>query len=542
MDSQPTDNNQSTQEKSEVSCPNCGEHVRVGVVRCWNCQAFMRADIEQKYQEMISQDRPVIYSDAREDVEEDAKAASRSRDRSTDQEADFDLGDDVALYAEDGDFELASDDNASPKSTNPAPEILEPLASNEPDEEKQTTPPETKPEEPSDDSYAVAEPAESEDKASDDSRPTPTESKGESTGEDHSIATGGEALWEIAQTEQMRKTQQKRTQKSVKVRPGSVLVYCPNGHRIEVQERHRGRVGRCPKCKSAFTVPVTKSEKKSGDNESTEAQAMSAPESHFADLHLHHVDPGKLKLKQGSLAKTFETIDICLSEEGMLLISLSKKGGLFGGASKPEELRKELFEYLSLDKGLKKAPGENNHFFSLDDLKQLAVVHPTAYAHESILGGVDVFGPGLIGVRVPKREDNKLEFLALTLSQFRKLREQLQKQCGIELEFEVDQIPLQDKTTPSLCHYTDEPIKSLNHIVFYENDSEQEIELVGWKCQACGLTVSEDGRKKENIGGKTGKGIAKAKCPKCENAFGKNPLYALKQEPLPAAEDEAAEE
>lgn len=538
MDSQPTDNKQSTQENSEVSCPNCGEHVRVGVVRCWNCQAFMRADIEQKYHEMISQDRPVIYSDARADVQEDAKEASRSRDRSTDQEADFDLGDDVALYAEDGDFEVAGDDKPAAKTTTSIAETLEPLAASESVEKKQPTPPEPKSEESPDDSYAVAKSVESESKPSDDSRSAPTES----TGEDHSIATGGEALWEIAQTEQSRKSQQKRTQKTVKVRPGSVLVYCPNGHRIEVQERHRGRVGRCPKCKSAFAVPVTISGKKSGNNESTEAQTTIAPESHFADLHLHNVDPGKLKLKEGSLAKTFETFDVCLDEEGMLLISLSKKGGLFGEATKPEELRKELFEFLSLGKGLKKAPGENNHLFSLDDLKQLPVVHPTAYAHESILGGVDVFGPGLIGIRVPKREDDKLEFLALTLTQFRKLREQLQKQCGIELEFEIDQVPLQDKTTPSLCHYTDEPIKSLNHIVFYENDPEQEIELVGWKCQACGLTVSEDGRKKENIGGKTGKGIAKAKCPKCENAFGKNPLYALKQEPQPVVEDEATKE
>ena len=67
----------------------------------------MRSDIEQKYQEMIAKDRPVIYSDQRADEIEDAEAATQSRDRSSDKEADFDLGDDVALYAEDGDFELA---------------------------------------------------------------------------------------------------------------------------------------------------------------------------------------------------------------------------------------------------------------------------------------------------------------------------------------------------------------------------------------------------------------------------------------------------
>jgi len=499
----------------------------------------MRSDIEQKYQEMIAKDRPVIYSDQRADEIEDAEAATQSRDRSSDKEADFDLGDDVALYAEDGDFELAGEE----KNTEPA-EVsttapLEPIAKDNPIPPADETPTSDESDE---ESYAVAQPAEKDSTSSDTPSAPPSASPPIESGEDHSIATGGEALWEIAKTEKTRAAQQKRARQSVKVRPGSVLVYCPNGHRIEVQERHRGRVGRCPKCKSAFTVPVDTSSKKSKTDEKIDEQAVSTPDSHFSDLHLHNVDPGKLKLKEGSLAKAFEPIDICLGKEGMLLISLSKKGGLFGGSAKPEDLRKELFEFLTLDKGLKKAPGENNHLFSMEELKQLAVVHPTAYAHESILGGIDVFGPGLIGIRIPKRADNKLEFLALTLSQFRKFREQLQQQCGIELEFETDQIPLQDKTTPSLCHYTDEPIKSLNNIVFYENDPEQEIELVGWKCQACGLTVSEDGRKKENIGGKAGKSIAKAKCPKCENAFGKNPLYALKQAPQPVAEEDAAEE
>jgi hypothetical protein len=41
------------------------------------------------------------------------------------------------------------------------------------------------------------------------------------------------------------------------------------------------------------------------------------------------------------------------------------------------------------------------------------------------------------------------------------------------------------------------------------------------------LVISEDGRKKEKLGGPDGKGLAKAKCPKCKNKFGSNTLYML---------------
>src|SRR5690606_12532196 len=49
-------------DSQEDPCPQCGVKVRRGVVRCWNCQAFMRPEIEQKYQRMQDSPRPVIYS------------------------------------------------------------------------------------------------------------------------------------------------------------------------------------------------------------------------------------------------------------------------------------------------------------------------------------------------------------------------------------------------------------------------------------------------------------------------------------------------
>jgi hypothetical protein len=53
------------------------------------------------------------------------------------------------------------------------------------------------------------------------------------------------------------------------------------------------------------------------------------------------------------------------------------------------------------------------------------------------------------------------------------------------------------------------------------------LELTGWRCGQCSLVVSEDARKKEKIGGLNGKGIAKAKCPKCGGKFGSHPLYQV---------------
>ena len=42
----PTDN--AVQDDMQA-CPSCGETCRTGLVRCWNCSAFLRPDIEESY-------------------------------------------------------------------------------------------------------------------------------------------------------------------------------------------------------------------------------------------------------------------------------------------------------------------------------------------------------------------------------------------------------------------------------------------------------------------------------------------------------------
>ncbi len=44
-------------------CRECGESVRTGLVRCWNCNAFMRSDVENTYKEMKSTPQAIIFSD-----------------------------------------------------------------------------------------------------------------------------------------------------------------------------------------------------------------------------------------------------------------------------------------------------------------------------------------------------------------------------------------------------------------------------------------------------------------------------------------------
>src|SRR3569623_1906619 len=43
-------------------CPQCGEGVRVGLVRCWSCGAFMNPEMEAAYREMQASPAPIIFS------------------------------------------------------------------------------------------------------------------------------------------------------------------------------------------------------------------------------------------------------------------------------------------------------------------------------------------------------------------------------------------------------------------------------------------------------------------------------------------------
>jgi hypothetical protein len=143
-----------------------------------------------------------------------------------------------------------------------------------------------------------------------------------------------------------------------------------------------------------------------------------------------------------------------------------------------------------------------------------------------MFAGVPVFGEKRIALQLPHREGLAPQFLSFSLTGFRKFADALESVLA-GLRLTAPGVPATDEFFEHKCHYLDIPIHALQHVEWYQADPDCKVELAGWKCAACGLTISEEGRKKENIGGKGGKAIAKAKCPKCSNKFGEQPLYTL---------------
>jgi hypothetical protein len=95
------------EDSQEDPCPNCGEMVRRGLVRCWNCSSFMRKDIADSYRKMQTAPSPVIYSQSPQNKSGSSQNRSSGRvaaerDQPPGQEPSVD-----ELMATDEDFELA---------------------------------------------------------------------------------------------------------------------------------------------------------------------------------------------------------------------------------------------------------------------------------------------------------------------------------------------------------------------------------------------------------------------------------------------------
>ncbi|HUG91926.1 MAG TPA: hypothetical protein VML55_13895, partial [Planctomycetaceae bacterium] len=377
---------------------------------------------------------------------------------------------------------------------------------------------------------------------------------------DHSIATGGDALLKVALAEQVEEDRRRaaggRRGRSG-TRRGGFLVYCPNGHRIEVQERHRGQRGRCPRCRESFFVPAESPQPEADQpaeaapvaaSESTTDAGAAAPvlpggfSRWLEDVRLHVVNPQKLKLKPGSLKAAFDPVDVGLSADGLLFAQLTKKGSLFGAPDKKRTAaaREAVRAHLAEGKPANEVPAARQWLFDAEAVRQIAVVQPIVYAHESMFGGVAVFGDGQIAVRLPSLPGTTdLLFCSFGLRGFREFARHLAELYGLEGLGEDVGVPLTDSYTESKCHYSDETLRALEHVEFYQADPAIKLKLIGRKCESCGLVVSEDSRKKEKIGGPAGKSIAKAKCPKCQQKFGNISLFAVEEEPQPAAEEPA---
>lgn len=482
--------NEAAAAAKETPCPECGEKVRPGMVRCFNCGAFLRKEIADKFAAMQSKPQTVILSEV--------PAGEMTSIGDVDDDHGFTL---KIIEAKSADGESETYSLQTPP---PAAEA----------------PPADKP---------AAAPARTAPAGGDDDGPA------------HSVATAGDVLLQAALTEQADE-KKRRKDRGVSLRggartPGGFVIYCPYGCRIEVKDQHRGMSGTCPKCRAPFVVPIDPPdyEWKTRAQEAAAAEASTSPTGIWTpwltDLHLHLVAPERLKLKPGSLQRDFQEVDVALSPEGLLLVSLwpkKKPGGPFGGGAvgknKPE-LRTAAQAHLKDGKPANATPAGDVRVFSPQELAQMRVAQPAANPVESMFAGVPVFGEKQIAVQLPLSEGQPPMFLSFGLLGFRQFAAALQEKTGVSLV--ATGVPAQDVYVDYKCHYTDVPIKALQSLEWYQADPTSGVTLAGWKCAACGLAISEDARKKENIGGKNAKAIAKAKCPKCSNKFGEQPLYTL---------------
>jgi hypothetical protein len=471
--------------------------VRKGLLRCWNCGAFMSKDIAAKYQQMQANPAPMVFSPLPE-------------------------GEAVSFEpAEEDDFQLGTGGTQT-------------------------------------DLSGLATAAGSAPSSAPDAGPDARRRSEEGPATPHSVATGGDALFEVAmqQEKESRVRRRRRPAMTGGARtPGGFIIFCPYGCRIEVKDAHRGMQGKCPKCRAPFIVPLDPPDYESGKKKAAETGAAAAAaatggyRTWLDDLHVH-VLPKTLTLKADSLAKDFSEADFGFGPEGLLLAKLAKKAGsMFGGGGgdkKKPELRAAVREHLQAGKAMSELPAGEKQVFTREQLAQLRVVQPAASRGDPPFYGTPVFGAGRIALQLPMSEgDAPPSYVSMGVVQFRKFVQGLQEAFGIAGLGANCGIPMTDEFDVAKCHYLSTPIKALKNLDFYKADPSVELVLAGWKCAACGLTISEDARQKEKLGGKGGKGLAKVKCPKCQQKFGEQPMYTIKDlaaAPSMSGDDEAAKE
>ncbi len=512
------ENNDLAKSRSEqIPCRNCGEANQIGLVRCWNCSTFLREDIQDAYHNMLRSQRQVIYSQGNYRPESESESETEeSRLGDGDDNSDGDDG-----------FELSGGYQLGGSSAEDSSETYS-LNTSQPASSNGSKPPTTA--EPA--AEAASEPPSQKEGAEKTEHKRPP-IEDDPDAEDHSVATGGDVLLDIALKEEkesekileQRDVSHRQKQVKKKSPPKKPSQEPPSAERLAAQQKALARR------KAAQKRAAQKKRK--------------AAEPKFglwlADVHQHAINLQKLKLKPGSMEKLFEPVDVGCSAEGLILVGLAKKPGLFGKSkTKPEDTRKEVRKHLEAGKKKDELPAPKHHLYEADSIGQIKVVQPVVYIHESMFAGIPIFGEGRIAVRLPILPDNpEQQFLSFWLTEFRQFSKALEKYFQIKDLGILEGVPLTDPILELQCHYSEEPIKAVDpeFLKFYQPDPSINLELVGRRCEGCGLAVSEDARRKEKIGGLNGKAIAKAKCPKCEKKFGSISLFKL-----PVSEEEKSAE
>lgn len=508
-------------------CPHCGEHVRTGLLRCWNCNGFMRQDIEDRYNELTTNPQPIIYSDIPPDQRTELLPARASLVRRNDDDDGFTLAEGVVAHRADPtetadptpkltDSEAAKllDSVDKPESETPAAEKssrgANAVASDD-DEETEAT---------------------ATDQSSEDS-PRPNRTRHEDDSD----------LFQIAMDEQQDTRRRERERRADRARK-TMLLPCSCGAWIRVQDSLAGMVVRCRQCRQPVQVPIIRRK------ETDKKQGNTGPElkvTWINDVWFHSLTPTSVVLKPGSAEKSHTEADIALTEQGLAIVSFETGGRRksllsFSGSSVEArtEIRKNLRQQVTEKGSLTDLDNCEVRELSKEHLAGLRLVQPVLHVHESMFAGVPIFGEGRIAVYLPlEQDDGRQLYCSFTLSGWRQFAFDLGRMFDISLPGQENGIPADDKMKSSSCFLKQSRVEFLPDTSYHKFDPAFELELSGYRCTACRSVISEDARKGKKIGGAAGKGIAKAKCPKCSAKMGEDKLYRLVKAPsLPGSDEE----
>jgi hypothetical protein len=248
-------------------------------------------------------------------------------------------------------------------------------------------------------------------------------------------------------------------------------------------------------------------------------------------------------LKPGSLVDKHTEADLALTSAGLHIIAFTggdkKKKSLlsFGSSEKKTDRqahRQQVRDQVTSTGQISNLPNCDLKVISSDDLKDLRLVQPVVRVHESMFAGVPVFGEGRIAVYLPlSPEDGQQAFCSFPLSAWRSFSSKVKQLFSVELPGADNGIPETEKTDTLSCFVNQTKVESVRNLVYYQQDPAFELELTGYRCKSCGVAISEEGRKKNKLGGANGKAIAKAKCPKCSGKMGEELLYKIKKVAAP---------
>lgn len=523
-------------------CPHCGEMVRSGLVRCWSCNQFMRADVAARYRQLTTNPQPIIYSTIPLESRKDflpARAESKVDEtaRAVDND-EFKLGSGIKSV-DSNDFEINSPSHAtvsrstsskSVATSTQAPPAVQVDGPNKPEattlvtaksKAKDVTP-----------QSAATEPAAS--PAVSASRETPAAGTSRKKGSDDDLLSFA--------VEEQKEGKKRKNQKNAERLRKQVLVPCTCGAWIRVNEDQAGKTLRCKQCKQPVVVPGLR--KKSDKQEKPAARTESVqqnPVSWIDDAWFHILSPSALVLKPGSLTGKHTEVDIAFDSSGLHILTFAgtkKKRSIFSfgsGKKKADHLARRLQIREQIAKSGNFENLENVEIRKVDVTRagEVRLVQPVAKVSESMFAGVPVFGEGRIAVFLPIEIDGgKQAFLSFSISGWRVIAEQFKTLFAVELSGTENGIPDSDKAETFSCFMSQSRIESIKGLTYYQKDAAYTLELTGHKCKSCGTTISEEARKAAKLGGVKGKGIAKAKCPKCSNKMQAESLYKIAQGPV----------